>query len=88
VDAYLPGLYGGTGVTGDWALAGGLAGRYPILLAGGLHPGNAAQAVEQANPWGVDVASSVESAPGRKDPQKMRDFIRAVKNLSQEATSC
>ena len=88
VDAYRPGLYGGTGHTGNWSLARSLSGRYSILLAGGLHPGNVAQAVEQVRPWGVDVASGVESSPRRKDPQKMSDFIQAVQKLSQEVSPC
>jgi len=76
VDAYLPGEYGGTGQTGDWSLASQLAAQYPLLLAGGLTPENVTSAVEQVSPWGVDVASGVESAPGRKDPEKIRAFIQ------------
>jgi indole-3-glycerol phosphate synthase/phosphoribosylanthranilate isomerase len=79
VDAYRPGEYGGTGHTGDWMLARALATQYPILLAGGLTPGNIAQAVTRVRPWGVDVASGVESSPGRKDPAKMKAFVRATR---------
>ena len=46
-----------------------------MLLAGGLHPGNVADAIARVRPWGVDVATGVESAPGRKDPVKLREFI-------------
>jgi phosphoribosylanthranilate isomerase len=88
IDAYRPGLYGGTGLTGDWTLAGSLAGRCPVMLAGGLHPGNAAQAVLQVRPWGLDVASGVEASPGCKDVQKMRAFISTVKNLPLEGIAC
>lgn len=84
VDAYHLGMYGGTGMAADWELARGLAQRAPILLAGGLRPDNVAQAVAQAAPWGVDVASGVESAPGRKDFTKMQAFIRAAHRSTEE----
>lgn len=79
VDAYRAGRYGGTGEKGDWALAAGLASRYRLLLAGGLTPENVAEAIRQVRPWGVDVASGVESAPGIKDHDKMRRFIQEAK---------
>jgi phosphoribosylanthranilate isomerase len=88
IDAYRPGLYGGTGVTGDWRLASSLTGRRPVMLAGGLHPGNAAQAILHVRPWGLDVASGVEASPGCKDAKKMREFILAVKNLPLEGIIC
>jgi phosphoribosylanthranilate isomerase len=78
VDAHRPGEYGGTGQTADWSLAAQAARRAPILLAGGLTAANVAAAIAQVRPWGVDVASGVESAPGVKDEAKMRAFIRAV----------
>ncbi len=71
-------LYGGTGATGDWALARDIAAQHPILLAGGLNPANVADAIAQVRPWGVDVASGVERAPGLKDGGKVRAFIEAV----------
>jgi phosphoribosylanthranilate isomerase len=83
VDAYHPGLYGGAGQAGDWALARSLADQYPILLAGGLNPENVALALDQVQPWGVDVASGVESFPGRKDPHKIAAFTRAVRNYER-----
>ena len=70
------GRFGGTGQTGDWAAARALAVGHPILLAGGLRLENVAAAVAAVQPWGVDVASGVESSPGRKDPAKMREFVR------------
>jgi phosphoribosylanthranilate isomerase len=79
VDAYRPGEYGGTGHAADWELASELAGQAPILLAGGLRPDNVALAVQAVRPWGVDTASGVESAPGLKDVEKMRAFIRAAR---------
>jgi phosphoribosylanthranilate isomerase len=80
VDAYRPDAYGGTGHSADWQLAANLAWQTPILLAGGLKPENVAQAVEQVQPWGVDVASGVEISPGVKDPYKMREFIKNAKS--------
>ncbi|MDQ6926064.1 MAG: phosphoribosylanthranilate isomerase, partial [Candidatus Eremiobacteraeota bacterium] len=69
LDAHVPGQYGGTGQTGDWALAAALAAEEQVLLAGGLTPENVADAVRIVRPWGVDVASGVEVAgqPGVKD---------------------
>lgn len=78
LDAFRPGAFGGTGETGDWTLASRVARRHALLLAGGLNPDNVAAAVAAVNPWGVDVASGVESSPGRKDPVKMRAFVRAA----------
>ncbi len=70
---------GGTGRTFDWRLAAGLPGR--IVLAGGLGPDNVREAIRTAKPWGVDACSRLESAPGRKDADKVRAFVRAVREL-------
>jgi phosphoribosylanthranilate isomerase len=78
-DAWKPGEFGGTGATGNWDVARELASQIPLLLAGGLHPGNVGEAVAQVRPWGVDVASGVELIPGRKDAQKMAAFVQAIK---------
>jgi phosphoribosylanthranilate isomerase len=80
LDAYSPGKPGGTGETFNWDLA--LEARRwgrPIFLAGGLTPENVSEAVRRAKPYGVDVSSGVEAAPGRKDPAKVIAFIRAAK---------
>lgn len=70
-------LYGGAGIPFDWRVA--RAGRQRIVLAGGLDGGNVAQAIAQARPWGVDACSRIESAPGKKDQAKMKDFIQAAR---------
>ena len=83
VDASVRGAYGGTGVTADWSAAAELSNHYPILLAGGLTPENVAEAVWRVKPWGVDVASGVESSPGVKDSYKMKAFVKAVRKESK-----
>ncbi len=80
LDAYSAAGYGGTGKTFRWDLAREAGRRKPVILAGGLTPANVAQAVREARPYAVDVASGVEKSPGRKDPIKMRAFIRAAKS--------
>ena len=80
---------GGTGAAFDWrqAVAAKRFGR--VILAGGLTPENVGEAVRRVEPWGVDVASGVETAPGKKDPRRVRQFIQAVreaeKALSRQA---
>lgn len=81
LDTYRPGTPGGTGETFDWELARRAKELGPIILAGGLTYNNVAQAIRQAQPDAVDVASGVEAAPGKKDPDKLRAFIDAVKNF-------
>ncbi len=71
-------LPGGNALTWEWGGAADLGSRYPVSLAGGLTPGNVAQAIRAARPDAVDVSSGVESAPGRKDLRKVADFIAAV----------
>lgn len=71
--------YGGSGTTIDWNSAADFARERRAMLAGGLEPGNVAEAIGKVRPLGVDVASGVEQAPGRKDPGKVRDFIRAAR---------
>jgi phosphoribosylanthranilate isomerase len=84
IDTYRPGEYGGTGEPVDWELANQIARQAPILLAGGLTASNVAEAIRRVSPWGVDVASGVESSPGVKDPQKVRDFVQAARSTAKE----
>ena len=88
LDAHQPGSYGGTGKTGDWQAAARIARKHPILLAGGLNCDNLRQAIQTVHPWGVDVASGVESSPGRKDLEKVREFIRIAKLEEKERQAC
>jgi phosphoribosylanthranilate isomerase len=71
VDAHDPVRRGGTGTTADWGLAAALARQRSIVLAGGLTPDNVADAVGRVRPFGIDVSSGVELAPGIKDHQRM-----------------
>jgi phosphoribosylanthranilate isomerase len=75
---------GGTGQTFDWAAARQSLvdlGSKPLIVAGGLNAGNVQEAIAVLQPWGVDVASGVEAEPGRKDPQKLADFIRKARSI-------
>ena len=80
VEAYLldtPSIgFGGSGIPFDWKLVAGFQQR--IILAGGLSGENVAAAIAAVRPWGVDACSRLESSPGKKDPQKMRDFVSAA----------
>jgi phosphoribosylanthranilate isomerase len=78
LDTYKPGTPGGTGETFDWQVARQANTCRPIILAGGLTPDNVAEAIRVAQPAAVDVASGVEAALGRKDPERLRAFIAAV----------
>lgn len=85
VDSRTATAVGGTGVAFDWAAATQTVfagGNARLIAAGGLHPGNVAEAIATLRPWGVDVASGVESAPGRKEPEKVRAFIGAARAAS------
>ena len=78
LDAHDPVRRGGTGRTIDWTTAAQVAARRRTILSGGLHAGNVGEAIAQVNPHMVDVSSGVESAPGVKDPGKLKAFFAAV----------
>ncbi|MCQ9427338.1 phosphoribosylanthranilate isomerase [Pseudomonas sp. LJDD11] len=78
LDAYVPGVPGGTGERFDWSLIPGDLSR-PIILAGGLDAGNVVQAIAQVRPYAVDVSGGVERSKGIKDHDKVRAFMRAVR---------
>jgi phosphoribosylanthranilate isomerase len=84
VDAYDAKRFGGTGTRADWEIAASIAREFPVLLAGGLTAENVADAMATVQPWGVDVSSGVERAPGLKDHVKVREFIRAVKQSTKD----
>jgi phosphoribosylanthranilate isomerase len=78
VDAHDPVKRGGTGHTADWRLAAALARERRIVLAGGLTPENVADAVSAVQPWGIDVSSGVEEAPGIKDERRIAALFAAI----------
>jgi len=78
VDAHDPVRFGGTGKTCDWNLAGKAAARHPLILAGGLNGENIIAALTAVHPLAVDISSGVETAPGKKDHEKIRAVIASV----------
>lgn len=83
IDSKVGAATGGTGITFDWEQArttlAESSGPLKLIVAGGLRPENVAEAIARLKPWGVDVASGVESAPGKKDPAKLADFIKQAR---------
>ena len=79
LDSYDAALKGGTGKTFDWSIAKAASKLGCIILSGGLNPDNVRQAIEQVEPYAVDVSSGVEVSPGKKDHDKLRAFIEAAK---------
>lgn len=79
LDTYKPGVPGGTGETFDWSLAREAGAWTEVILAGGLTPANVREAITAADPWMVDVSGGIESAPGVKEPARMRAFAAAVR---------
>ncbi len=79
VDAFVENAFGGTGIVGNWDLAREAKKSGAIFLAGGLTPENVTEATQTVRPDGVDVASGVEKAPGKKDLQKLESFIERAK---------
>jgi phosphoribosylanthranilate isomerase len=77
----------GAGQTVDWSRAAQYARRGQMTIAGGLDPSNVARAVQVVKPFGVDVSSGVESAPGVKDGGRIRDFIETVRHIEKESVT-
>jgi phosphoribosylanthranilate isomerase len=82
IDSFVSGQMGGTGHLAPWHLLAGFDFGTKLILAGGLTPENVTDAIRTVRPWGVDVASGVESAPGKKDAGKIRAFVAAVRAAS------
>lgn len=87
IDSRTATAIGGTGLTFDWQMASqtvfhGTVER-KLIAAGGLHPDNVAEAIARLRPWGVDVASGVEAAPGRKDAEKVRAFVAKAREAAE-----
>jgi phosphoribosylanthranilate isomerase len=87
IDADVPGLAGGTGQSIDLARLEELPPLGHLILAGGLTPENVAERVIRVRPWMVDVASGVESAPGKKDPKRVAAFVRAARKAAVAVNS-
>jgi phosphoribosylanthranilate isomerase len=87
LDTSLGGHEGGTGRTWPWPIARSIAARRDLLLAGGLHAENVAEAIQALKPFGVDAASRLEARPGVKDPEKVRRYIEAVRMLETTSTT-
>jgi len=85
LDAHDPDRRGGTGRTTDWTAASRIARMREIVLAGGLRPENVADAIARVRPWGIDVSSGVEDAPGVKNHERMRALFAAVAEMSRQA---
>jgi phosphoribosylanthranilate isomerase len=83
-DAAQSGQFGGTGHRTDWSIARNAAKTHRIILAGGLTPENVAEAILYVRPYAVDVASGVESRPGKKDHGKLREFFAQVAHANKK----
>jgi phosphoribosylanthranilate isomerase len=85
IDSQVNGSAGGTGATFDWEVTQGMVQAlglsFPVIVAGGLNALNVARALKIFQPFGVDVASGVEARPGKKDPEKVRAFVKAVREI-------
>lgn len=85
IDTRLPGQYGGTGRQADWGLAARLSRERPIMIAGGLSAENVEASIRATSPCAIDVCSGIEAAPGVKDIDKMKIFIKAVRAVKESA---
>ncbi len=87
LDTFVPGANGGTGKVFDWHEIADLPGWAHLIVAGGLHSGNVAEAVRVLRPYGVDVSSGVEDAPGIKSAERIHAFVAAVRAADQEVSN-
>ena len=87
MDARESGLYGGTGKRSNWELAAKLKEMHPLVLSGGLNPGNILPAIRTVSPDAVDVNSGVELSPGKKDPKKVQSIIEIVRTAGQKSAT-
>ena len=88
LDTFKKGLPGGTGDVFDWGLAVDTTFDSPVILSGGLTPENVREGIETVEPYAVDVASGVEREPGKKDPEKLKNFfevVRSVEDVSEDS---
>lgn len=87
IDKQVNGASGGTGITFDWEASRGIIQRlslqFPVVIAGGLAVDKVRDAIKMFQPFGVDVVSGVEASPGKKDPEKVRAFVRAVREMDR-----
>ena len=81
LDTYLPKTAGGTGKSFDWKIIEGFELLKPVILSGGLTSDNVAQVIEKLSPYGVDVSSGIEKAPGKKDLNLMKNFVEKVRRI-------
>lgn len=86
LDTYHKDMAGGTGRTFDWKLVEQVKPPGPVILAGGLTPENVGEAIRQVKPFAVDVNSGVEYQPGRKDTDKLKNFVHAVRKADEQAS--
>jgi phosphoribosylanthranilate isomerase len=90
LDSGSPEQRGGTGKAFDWSEAKpwilAMSQLYPVVIAGGLNIDNVGEAMKILEPWGVDVVSGVEAMPGKKDPEKVRAFVNAVREIDRKAS--
>lgn len=82
LDTYRPGQEGGTGVTFDWSLARYVASRRQVVLSGGLGPDNVVAALTELRPYALDVSSRLESAPGKKSPERLRELFARLRRAT------
>jgi phosphoribosylanthranilate isomerase len=87
LDARESGLYGGTGKRSNWELAAKLKEMHPLVLSGGLNPGNILSAIKTVSPHAVDVNSGVELSPGKKDPKKVQSVIETVRTAGKKSAT-